>query len=269
MIERYSVQVWRACRLADFLWRSGTRYRIHSPFLYSLIDGVIINGKREPGLDRIESIREKCRNSREIILKTDFGKGAGEAGQAVYPVRVSTLARSSVTARKHALRLHLLVKYTRSGNILELGTSLGLTTAYLALQDGPARVISLEGCPELSRLAESNLADAGAADVEILTGRFEDRIGEALEKLGQVDLVYLDGDHRKSAVLANFERCRPFLHNDSVFVIDDIHSSPGMEEAWEELIRRKDVTISLDFYHWGWLFFRKESSKEHFRLRYL
>ena len=102
-----------------------------------------------------------------------------------------------------------------------------------------------------------------------MEGRFEDTLTVALKKLGSVDLVYIDGNHRKEALLDYFDRCLNYIHNNSVIVCDDIHASKGMEEAWNIIIQRPGVTVSLDFFYSGWVFFRKESSLQHFKLRYI
>ena len=256
-------------RFLAFLPASGTRYRIHSPFLYDLVDTVIVKSGMQGELRPVERLRQKYLRDRQAIIKTDYGKGSGSKDYVTYSIPVSRLARTSLTTRRHALRLYHLARYLKASRILEMGTSLGFTTAYLAKANAKAQVVSLEGCPVLSGIARKNLEELGVRNTEIIQGRFEDRIGDALDRLGELDLVFLDGDHRKESVLANFERCRPYLHNNSVVVIDDIHYSRGMEEAWEIIISRGDVTVSLDFFHSGWIFFRKESSKEHFRLRYL
>ena len=269
MTDKINLFAWRSKRFLDFIFHSGTRYRIHSPFLYDLIDQVIMNGKIPGELRPVEGLRKKCLRSKKVILKTDYGKGAGEGYSTAYPVSLKHIARTSLTSRNHALRLFNLAKYMHAVNILEMGTSLGFTTACLALANKNARVVSIEGCPELSKIATTNLASLGIQNAEIISGRFEDKLMEAMARLGKIDLLFIDGNHRKEAVLANFEGCLPGLHNGSVVILDDIHASPGMEEAWRILSSRADVTISLDFFHSGWLFFRKESSKEHFRLRYL
>lgn len=202
-------------------------------------------------------------------MKTDFGSGAGAADRSEYPVSIKEIARKSLMSQKHALRLHHLARYLHPTRILELGTSLGLTTAYLALADPNARVVSLEGCPELCKLARKNLKELDVYNAEVVEGHFKKTLGKALSDLGRVDFLLIDGDHRKESVLSYFEQCYPYLHNDSVVILDDIRLTPEMEEAWELIIRKCEVTISLDFFSSGWLFFRKESSKEHFRLRYL
>ena len=269
MNSKFSQQARLAGRLIHFLSRSGSRYRIHSPFLYDIVNTVIRNRQKAGCAHEIEALRKECRTSRELIFKTDYGKAGSEGKGIVYPVRLGKIARSSVTSPGHARRLARLAEKTGAGNILEIGTSLGFTTAYLACARPGARIITLEGCPELSRLASEHFKKLEIRNIEIITGRFEDTLQDALQKLKRVDLVYIDGNHRKEAMLNYYGQCREYAGNESVFVFDDIHSSREMEEAWELITGREEVRISLDLFFSGWVFFRKESSRQHFRLRYI
>jgi len=258
-----------AGRFAGFLIKSGNRYRIHSPFLYSLVGEVIRSGKRVEGEEAIELLRRRYLESNEIIIKTDFGAGAGDYDKITRRVGVKKIAMTSLTSRKHARRLNRLIRYLELEKVLEIGTSLGISTAYLSIANPGARIITLEGCPETSRIAQLNFNELGLKNVDLIEGRFENTLPEALEKLGSVDLVFIDGNHRRHAVMEYFDKCLEFANNDTVIVVDDIHSSKDMEQAWEEARNHPRVTVSLDLFYSGWIFLRKESSRQHFRLRYI
>lgn len=256
-------------RFADFVIHSGNRYRIHSPFLYAFTDEVLRRDRNIPLFRDIERLRDVCRQSEEIIQKTDYGRDNGKESGATYPVSVRRVARTSLTSPRHARRLYRLVKFLKAGKVLEMGTSLGLTTAYLALAAPGGRIVTLEGCPELSRKAESHFKNLNINNIDLLTGRFEDTLPKALSGLEKADVIYLDGNHHRDSLLEYYGKCLPHTHNETVIVVDDIRRSPGMEEAWEIIRQREEVRISLDLFSSGWLFFRRESSKEHFRLRYI
>jgi predicted O-methyltransferase YrrM len=268
-LNKFTEKAWITGRFIKFILHAGNRYHIHSPFLYSFVAEVLRNTKPVEAAAKIENLRKDCLNSHEIIQKTDFGQNKKKPGVIHYPVKVKEIAASSLSAPRQARRLFRLAKFTGAGRILEIGTSLGLTASYLALANPNGKVITLEGCPELSRKAREHFTLLGIDNAELLEGRFEDTLDKALEKLGTVDLVYIDGNHRKEALLNYFERCMNYVHNNSVIVCDDIHSSREMEQAWEEITGRKEVTVSLDLFFSGWVFFRKESSRQHFRLRYV
>ena len=220
-------------------------------------------------MEEIESIREEFVFSEDLIIKTDFGNGAGDRDFVSYPVKIKNLARISLTSGRHARRLSRAARFLNAGNILEIGTSLGITTAYLALSHPYANVITLEGCPELSRTARTVFDRLGIENVELMEGRFEDTLEKALQKISSPDLVFIDGNHRKEAMISYFNLCRPLMKNNSLMVFDDIHLDPETEEAWNIIRHDSSVSISLDLFYSGWLIFRQESSREHFRLRYI
>jgi len=267
--SKLTQRAWLAGRFVDFLLHSGNRYRVHSPFLYSLIGEVIRADKPADGGEEIGQIRQECLKSKEIINKTDFGNGGIQGHGIIYPVRLRRLVMTSLTSPRHARRLYRLARFIKAERILEIGTSLGLTTAYLARANPGARIITLEGCPELSRKAREHFKWLGLENIEVMEGRFEDTLPKALDRLGSVDLVFIDGNHRKEAMLYYYEKCLAHSGNDTVMVFDDIRASAGMEQAWELVWQKQEVRISLDFFFTGWVFFRKESSKQHFRLRYI
>lgn len=269
MNSKLAHKAWLAGRFIDFILHSGNRYHLHSPFLYSLAEEVIRGNKSTDGGKNIEMLRRECLESKEIIMKTDYGEGAKSIGGVIYPVELRRIAMTSLTPKRQARRLARLVQFIKAGRILEIGTSLGMTTAYLAMANPESRVITLEGCPELCRKAGGHFAKLGLKNIGLIEGRFEDTLPRALMQLGSIDMVFIDGNHQKEAVLDYFEKCLAYAHNDTVIVFDDIHASKGMKEAWELVKQRQEVRISLDFFYTGWVFFRKESSRQHFRLRYI
>jgi len=256
-------------RFIDFLLHSGNRYRVHSPFLFTLINEVIRNNETAGDFGRIEQIRQEYLTSDENIRKTDYGESEKNTPARVYPVSLRKIARTSLTPPRYARRLYRLTRFMKAGSIIEIGTSLGITTAYLALANPDARIITLEGCPELSRIAKEHFNLHGFKNIELIEGRFEESLPAALDRLGKVDLVYIDGNHHKEAMIDYYKQCFDHSGNETIMVIDDIRRSPGMEEAWDIIRQKEEVRVSLDMFSSGWLLFRKELSKQHFRLRYI
>lgn len=269
MNSKFTQKAWLTGRLIDFLLHSGNRYRVHSPFLFTLINEVIRSNKPAGDFGRIEQIRLDCLKSNDIIQKTDYGKSGKNIPARIYPIAMRTIARTSLTSPRYARRLFRLARFMKAGNILEIGTSLGITTAYLAIAMPGVRVITLEGCPELSRKAKEHFDRLGIKNIELIEGRFEEKLPEALDRLGIVDLVYIDGNHHKVAMMDYYKQCYDHSRNETMIIIDDIRSSPGMEEAWNIICQKEEVRVSMDLFSTGWIIFRKESSKQHFRLRYI
>jgi len=148
-----------------------------------------------------------------------------------------------------------------------MGTSLGISTLYQATAVRSAKVITLEGCPQISAIARENFRWLGTNNVELMTGDFAGTLPKALDKIKCLDYAFFDGNHRKVPTLEYFEKALEYAHEDSIFVFDDIYWSDEMREAWEEIKANPKVTLTIDLFYVGIVFFRKENSeKEHFTL---
>ena len=261
-------KLWLTDRYIRYLLTAKSRYHIHSPFLYKLIDDVFRDRSTTDQMLAVEKTRELLLRDRSIIHKTDYGTGAEAAGNTVYKVEVREVARKSLSAASKARLLFRLVKYFKPKTVLELGTSFGLSTSYMAMAVPGTKVISIEGCPVTAELARKHILGSGIGNVEVVTGEFASILPELLRSLNSVDFMFLDGNHRKEATLSYFELCKKKAVNDTVFVFDDIHWSKGMEEAWRTIKSDPDVRLTVDIFHLGLVFFRKESTPEHFIIRY-
>lgn len=215
----------------------------------------------------VEALRYAYMKDRRLIVKTDYGYGNREELEK-YEVSIRKLARSSSLPSARASRLFNLARFLEAEEILELGTALGISAGYLAKAVPRARVVTMEGCPELAALARNGFQTLGLGNVELVAGNFDTRLPEVLTSFRRLDLVFFDGNHRLQPTLDYFRQCLPYAHDNSVFVFDDIHYSNEMEQAWETIKRDHRVIVSLDFFHMGWVLFRKELSREHFMLRY-
>lgn len=57
------------------------------------------------------------------------------------------------------------------------------------------------------------------------------------------------------------------IENDSFWILEDIHANPAAEAIWQTLKQNPKVTVTIDTYHFGLVFFRREQVKEHFIIR--
>lgn len=249
-----------------FLVRS--RFDLHSPFIFTFWDGILRDRNHYPEYDLAEGYRKALLADQRVIRRTDLGAGSGNKGKGSLQTTVKKLANRSLVGRKEAKFLFRLSRQLKPLNILELGTSLGLSGFCLSAGSPSARIISIEGCSETASIAAENLLKSGMRNIKLLNGSFADKLPEALKEMPSVDLVFMDGDHRKQPTLDYFETIYPHLHSRSVVVIDDIHWSRGMEEAWRDLLARPGLKVSIDLYQLGLMYFREELSKEDFVLRF-
>ncbi len=210
----------------------------------------------------LEGMRKKLWKNHQKIQVTDFG--AGSHVSKSNERAISSIAKSAVSPSHQSKMLFRLVKHYQPTTLLEFGTSLGLTALYQALPNKEAKFITLEGCPNISKHAQFNFDFAKAKNIQLITGSFETTLKKALSEFEQFDYIFFDGNHRKEPTLEYFHTCLEKAHENSIFIFDDIHWSEGMEAAWEEIQKHPSITLSLDLFFMGIVFFRKENrQKEH------
>lgn len=245
---------------------AGDEHSIHSPFVYDLYTNVILDQNAYYVFEKIESVRSKMLLTSEKIPVLDFGTGGEEKQQRMLPV--SYVARHYVKPKKDGQLLFRLVNYFKPNRILELGTSLGISTLYLAAPSKTSRVVTAEGCPNTAAVAAKNFEKAGMQNIVQERGEFSKSLPLALAHFDKIDFAFFDGNHRKIPTLEYFTQCLPFHHAGSVFVFDDIYWSPEMAEAWNEIKMHPAVTISIDLYNMGLVFFHDTQPRQHFKLRF-
>lgn len=247
-----------------FLWNSKNAHGLHSPFVYRLVSRCFYDTMAYPEYNLLKQYRKGLQENTEVLEVTDFG-----AGSRVFTSNRRTVqqiaSNAGITAKNGEL-LFRLSRYFEPQNILEIGTSLGLSTAALATGSPKATIISLEGCPVTAQKAREELAKYDFTNVSVHTTAFSTYF-TMLPKTISYDFVYFDGNHQKQATLAYFEQLLPTASNDTVWIFDDIHWSPGMEEAWEILKKHPKVSVTIDTFQWGIVFFRREQEKQHFVIR--
>ena len=249
-----------------FWLRSGNAHGLHSPFVFGLYTSVVRHTGIYKAYAAVEARRQQLLSSTVSISVTDFGAGSHTG---VGPLRrVADIARTAAKPRHLAQLLFRLVNYLRPSTVLELGTSLGLTTAYLAAANSRSRVVTFEGCPKVAAVARETFAALQLANVEVVEGNIDHTLAPALAALNTpVDFAFFDGNHRYEPTLHYFEQCLAHRTDESVFVFDDIHWSEDMERAWEVIKAHPEVRLTVDLFYVGLVFFRKSQPKQHFWLR--
>jgi len=257
--------IYRYCCYVLF---SGHRkgHGIHSPFVFELVTKVFNDKEYHDAFTGIEDIRKELLRSDKIIKVKDLGAGSKITGSINR--KIKDIVRYSSVKEKYGKLLFHLVSYFMPGIILELGTSLGISTLYMALANSNAKVLTIEGCPETAAVAKDNFDKAGAGNIELLEGEFDEVLADISRKDIRPDFVFIDGNHRKDATLRYFEHIIKNCGNDTVFVFDDIHWSSGMEEAWNKIKAHREVTVTIDIFFMGIIFLKKELSKEDFVIKY-
>lgn len=247
-----------------YFLRAKGPHGVHSPFVYQLVEEVLNDQREFYAFEVLEAQRKKLLASDEVIQVTDLGAGSKvlKGDQR----RVGDIAKTAVKAPKYARMLFRLIAHEKYTSVLELGTSLGITTAYLA--SAAQKVVSLEGCPQHLRIASQVADDLGLTGrMTFLNGDFDDLLVHPAVQ-AEFDLIFIDGNHRGDALLRYFRKLRPLLRDGGCFVIDDIHWSADMFETWEQLRRDEHFELSIDLFELGLLFSGRDMVKQHFVLRY-
>lgn len=241
-------------------------HAIHSPFVFDLYNDVIRDQTPFYAYSDIESIRAKLLLTEMSIKIEDYG--AGSRVNNSNERKIKDIAKNTLKSPKYGQLLFRLVNYFKPNTILELGTSLGLSTMYLASSNKKCQVTTVEGCPATSKVAQINFNKIGLKNVLLVNDTFDRFLPNYLKQTKQLDMVFFDGNHQKEATLNYFNQCASKVHNDTIFIFDDIYWSEGMKEAWEEIKKHPKVTTSVDLFYLGIIFFKKELSNEHFVLKF-
>jgi predicted O-methyltransferase YrrM len=241
-------------------------FGIHSPFVFKLVTQIIHDYHPFYCFQEIESQRKKLLQNKQNIKVTDYGTGSKVT--TGNHRKISLIAKYSLKPAKQAQLLFRLINYFEYKNILELGTSLGITSSYLAKTHSKAHVITLEGCPNISVIAKQTYTHLNIENITLITGNFNNTLPKAINSFESLDFVFFDGNHTLNATIQYFELCLTKIHNETLFVFDDIYLNRDMETAWEQIKRHPQVKVSLDLFHLGFVFFKKELHPQHFKVRF-
>jgi predicted O-methyltransferase YrrM len=248
-----------------FLWNSKNEHGVHSPFVFGLVTKCFYDKINYTEYKILKSYRNDLLANRNFIDVTDFG-----AGSRVFKTnkrQICKIAKTAGITAKRAELLFRIVKYFQPTNILEIGTSLGLATAALALGNKDAKITTLEGCPNTLNQCHLQLQKFNLNDVELINTEFSYYLKSENLNSNILNLIYIDGNHSQKATLDYFELLLPTITNDSIWIFDDIHWSQEMEKAWEIIKKHPKVTVTIDTFQWGIVFFRLGQEKEYFVVR--
>ena len=258
----------------QFLWNSKNEHAVHSPFVFNLISKCFYDTKLKPDsygskLAKQYAILKEYRNSlsenKNTIEVTDIGESfkVFKSNKS----QICKIAKTSGITTKRAELLFRMANYLQPGTILKIGTSSGLAIPALALGYPKAKITTLESCPNIANQCQLQFQKYNINNVEIIVGEFCGYLESCNLKSEICSLIYFDRNHSKKATLTYFELLLPTVCNETLWIFDDIHWSSEMEEAWEIVKKHPKVTVTVDTFQWGMVFFRKEQAKEHFVIR--
>ncbi len=289
-----STQIHSICAFLKHFFSSWntTGEGIHSPYLFELVRFIIRDRNAYYCFADIERRREYLKACDDELDVVDFGSRGSKEGTHIRR-KVSFIAKNHLESPKVGQMLFRLVNFLgehekRPLQILELGTSLGLTTAYLASPDSRNNVRTYEGSGEVLKVAQGVWRALKLENISWKEGNIDDtllpsdlsllsnapaRIKESSANSCQssshsrIDIAYVDANHTYEATMRYADFLLERLNQKGVLAIDDIHYSEEMERAWNELKADPRVTTSMDLYHLGLLFVDPHYLKRHYKIR--
>jgi predicted O-methyltransferase YrrM len=240
---------------------------MHSPFVFDFILNVLNNKSQYTPPANIEQLRKELLHDHRLLQIEDMG--AGSRIHTTKEKRVKDLAATALKPKKYAQLLFRLVKHYQPKTIIELGTSLGITTSYLSTAHPGAQITTVEGSKAIWHIANENFSKLNFNTIQLLEGNFDVVLPKVLQHHPSVDLAYIDGNHRYTPTINYFHQFLGRSHNNTILVFDDIHWSKEMEHAWNEIRQHPSVRCTVDIFFLGFVFFRQEfKEKQHFTIRF-
>lgn len=204
-------------------------------------------------------------SDQRVLVIRDLGSGSLKAKED--SKSLERIARYSPVTEKYGIFLASMAAEFGVPYIIEFGTSVGISTMYMA-SSTLATVYTMEGCPAISEVARENFREGGFSNIKSLTGSFEELLPSILQIGGQPGLIFIDGNHRKEPVLGYFEKMCLISGSRTVIIFDDIHYSKEMTEAWNIIKRDERVSMTVDIWRMGMVFFREGITKGNYKIRY-
>lgn len=249
-----------------FTAANGKGHGVHSPFVFDFILQVLNDRAVYPEYAMVEGLRRRLRGDGTFLEIEDMG--AGSAWKAPRQRSVGDITRRAAKPAKLGQLLFRIARYYRPATVVELGTSLGISTAYLAAGAGGGGVWSIEGSGQVAAVAERNLGLLGLP-AKVVTGNFDLVLPGVLKEVGRVGLAFVDGNHRKDPTLCYFHQLMEVAGRPAVLIFDDIHWSAEMEDAWEVIKTDPRVYVTIDLFFIGLVFLREEFKvKQDFVIRF-
>jgi predicted O-methyltransferase YrrM len=246
---------------------NGKGHGMHSPFVFQFITRILNDKTPYNAYHTVEELRNKLFADKTMLTIEDFGAGSSKAKSNQRSV--ASIAKNAAKPKKFGQLLFRIVQYYNPSVILELGTSLGITTSYLSVAKPDSKLITIEGDKAISEVARRNFENLKLKNIIAVQGSFESTLSDVLEKLDEVNLTFIDGNHRQEPTEQYFHQILTKTNNDSILIFDDIHWSKEMEQAWENIKRHESVRCTIDLFFIGIVIFRNEfKEKQHFKIRF-
>ena len=246
-----------------YLLKSNNLHGIHSPFVYDFVKNVVYGKNHKNKFTQIEHLRSQLKKNRSKLGGWDFGINQQDCR------KISEIVKKSAKNAKYCRLLYRIAEFKNPETTIELGTSLGFSSAYISKAvNGERQFLTFEGNKEIANIAKRNFEILKLENPKIIIGDFDKTLPSEIEKLSNLDFVFFDGNHYREPTLRYFEICLSKSNENTVFVFYDINWSEEMKQAWVMLQNHKNVSLTIDLFFMGIVFINKRFTKEHFIIRF-
>jgi predicted O-methyltransferase YrrM len=235
---------------------NGKGHGVHSPFVFDFIQHVLNDDRVFYAYRQIENLRQLLKADQRILeIKTNIDKSG--VSKSVFR-KVADITSSSVMSAKYGQLLFRIIDKYGPSEILEIGTSLGVTTSYLAMANPDTSVTTIEEADSFAKIVSTNFHKLGIRNVRLLEGNMNRQLSDWLAQRRNIDLALFNGTQDSRSVIRHYRAIRENIHEKTMLVFDTIHASAEMEKVWKEIQQDDAVTLSIDLFGIGLVFFRKE-----------
>jgi predicted O-methyltransferase YrrM len=241
-------------------------HSLHSPFLFNFFKNVIRSRDTFPYVEKLRTIRKSLQEDHRTIHVADLGAGSIKLKTAQR--KISDITKISTTPEKYSNLYARIITYFKCQHVLELGTSVGINTMYLAKANPEANIITFEGSPEVSMVADEMFLVNGVANIRLIEGNIDFTLPSYLSHCEKIDFAMIDANHRFEPTMRYFEWLLQKSHRNTILVVDDIHYSRDMEQAWHTMKAHQSVNTTIDLYRCGLIFFDPSLTKQNVVLQF-
>jgi len=224
-------------------------FGVHSPFVYDLITSVIEENCTFYAYHQFSKIREQLLANDQLIRY----KGK--------PVKVKKAFQRYGLSQKEGEFLFRLSNHFKPKTILSIGSSMGLAPLYLSQYDTTVQCITLESEPDFTHIATQLLSRQANVSLPIKTGSYQDTIRDSIVHFQQIDCIFIGKEIEVDDLNVIVLQCLPFFRDQTYGVIAGIRSSTGKYQCWKQCCQHPRVTVAIDLFDIGLLFFHSKLHK--------
>jgi len=243
--------------------KAKNRHGLHSPFVYRVVDTVIYDFHAKIVYPPIEKRRAGLLADARSITLTNPVTGAYRQK------KISLVAAETLKPAKLDQMLYRLAAFFKPDKIVEIGACPGITTLYLRQAVTDAAIYAWEEDAETFDIAQDTFKKAAIDDINLITGKYEKVMPRLINALDKLDFVLIGSDLQKVTILKYFELCLPKTYDKTVLIFYGIYQNEDMKQAWAAIKAHPKVTVTVDLFWMGLVFFKQGQEREDFLIRFL